>query len=96
MDQWHRLVSIFYYARQVGVPAYIVVFINKADQLDGDEEMLVELVEMDIRDILFSEYEFPGDDIPVISGSALQALESIRRSRFLLKLNGIPSDLKTS
>jgi len=60
-------------ARQVGVPA-IVVFINKADQLDGDEEML-ELVEMDIRDIL-SQYEFPGDDIPVISGSALQALES--------------------
>jgi elongation factor Tu len=60
-------------ARQVGVPA-IVVFINKADQLDGDEEML-ELVEMDIRDIL-NQYEFPGDDIPVISGSALQALES--------------------
>ena len=60
-------------ARQVGVPA-IVVFINKADQLDGDEEML-ELVEMDIRDIL-SQYEFPGDDIPVVSGSALKALES--------------------
>jgi len=60
-------------ARQVGVPA-IVVFINKADQLDGDEEML-ELVEMDIRDIL-NDYEFPGDDIPVISGSALKALES--------------------
>ena len=61
-------------ARQVGVPA-IVVFINKADQLDGDEEML-ELVEMDIRDIL-SQYEFPGDDIPVVSGSALKALESM-------------------
>ncbi|MCM8542563.1 MAG: elongation factor Tu [Lentisphaeraceae bacterium] len=61
-------------ARQVGVPA-IVVFINKADQLDGDEEML-ELVEMDIRDIL-GQYEFPGDDIPVISGSALKALESM-------------------
>ena len=60
-------------ARQVGVPA-IVVFINKADQLDGDEEML-ELVEMDIRDIL-NDYEFPGDDLPVISGSALKALES--------------------
>jgi len=60
-------------ARQVGVPA-IVVFINKADMLDGDEEML-ELVEMDIRDIL-SQYEFPGDDIPVVSGSALKALES--------------------
>jgi elongation factor Tu len=60
-------------ARQVGVPA-IVVFINKADQLDGDDEML-ELVEMDIRDILNS-YDFPGDDLPVISGSALLALES--------------------
>jgi len=60
-------------ARQVSVPA-IVVFINKADQLDGDEEML-ELVEMDIRDIL-NQYDFPGDDLPVISGSALKALES--------------------
>jgi elongation factor Tu len=61
-------------ARQVGVPA-IVVFINKADQLDGDDEML-ELVEMDIRDIL-NQYDFPGDDLPVISGSALKALESM-------------------
>ena len=60
-------------ARQVGVPA-IVVYINKADMLDGDDEML-ELVEMDIRDIL-SQYDFPGDDLPVISGSALKALES--------------------
>ena len=60
-------------ARQVGVPA-IVVFINKADQLDGDDEML-ELVEMDIRDILNS-YDFPGDDLPVVCGSALLALES--------------------
>ena len=60
-------------ARQVGVP-YIVVFINKADQVDYDEEML-ELVEMEVRELL-SEYKFPGDDIPVIPGSALKALES--------------------
>ena len=54
-------------ARQVGVP-YIVVFLNKVDQLGGDEEML-ELVEADVRDLL-SKYGFPGDDIPVIKGSA--------------------------
>ncbi len=59
-------------ARQVGVPA-IVVFMNKVDQVDDEE--LLELVEMDIRDIL-SKYEFPGDDIPIIKGSALAALES--------------------
>ena len=59
-------------ARQVGVPA-IVVFMNKADQVDDEE--LLELVEMDIRETL-SEYEFPGDDIPVITGSALAALEA--------------------
>ena len=59
-------------ARQVGVPA-IVVFMNKADQVDDPE--LLELVEMDIRETL-SEYEFPGDDIPVITGSALAALEA--------------------
>ena len=59
-------------ARQVGVP-YIVVFLNKVDQLGGDEEML-ELVEADVRDLL-SKYGFPGDDIPVIKGSALKALE---------------------
>ena len=58
-------------ARQVGVPA-IVVFMNKVDQVDDPE--LLELVEMDIRDIL-SKYEFPGDDIPIIKGSALAALE---------------------
>ena len=58
-------------ARQVGVP-YIVVFLNKADQVDDDE--LMELVEMEVRELL-SEYEFPGDDIPIISGSALKALE---------------------
>ena len=58
-------------ARQVGVP-YIVVFMNKVDQVDDPE--LLELVEMEIRDLL-SSYEFPGDDIPIIKGSALQALE---------------------
>ena len=59
-------------ARQVGVPA-IVVFMNKADQVDDPE--LLELVEMDIRDTL-SEYDFPGDDTPIITGSALAALEA--------------------
>ena len=59
-------------ARQVGVPA-IVVFLNKADQVDDPE--LLELVEMEIRDLL-NEYEFPGDDTPIIKGSALAALES--------------------
>lgn len=59
-------------ARQVGVP-YIVVFMNKVDMVDDEE--LLELVEMEIRDLL-SEYEFPGDDIPVIKGSALKALEA--------------------
>ena len=58
-------------ARQVGVP-YIVVFMNKSDQVDDPE--LLELVEMEIRELL-SEYEFPGDDIPIIVGSALKALE---------------------
>jgi len=58
-------------ARQVGVPA-LVVFMNKCDQVDDEE--LLELVEMEIRDLL-SSYDFPGDDIPVIRGSALKALE---------------------
>ncbi|MGR6837425.1 elongation factor Tu [Syntrophomonas erecta] len=58
-------------SRQVGVP-YIVVFMNKVDMVDDDE--LLELVEMEIRELL-SEYEFPGDDIPIIQGSALKALE---------------------
>ena len=58
-------------ARQVGVP-YIVVFMNKCDMVDDEE--LLELVEMEIRELL-NEYEFPGDDIPVIQGSALKALE---------------------
>ena len=59
-------------SRQVGVP-YIVVFMNKKDQVDDPE--LLELVEMEIRELL-NEYEFPGDEIPIIAGSALQALES--------------------
>mgnify|MGYP001350160998 FL=1 len=58
-------------SRQVGVP-YLVVFMNKCDMVDDEE--LLELVEMEIRDLL-SEYDFPGDDIPVIRGSALKALE---------------------
>ena len=58
-------------ARQVGVP-YIVVFLNKADMVDDEE--LLELVEVEVRDLL-SEYDFPGDDIPFIIGSALKALE---------------------
>ena len=58
-------------ARQVGVPA-IVVFLNKVDQVDDPE--LLELVEMEVRELL-SKYEFPGDDIPIIAGSALLALE---------------------
>ncbi|WP_346683595.1 elongation factor Tu [Anaerostipes butyraticus] len=58
-------------SRQVGVP-YIVVFMNKCDMVDDEE--LLELVEMEIRELL-NEYEFPGDDIPVIQGSALKALE---------------------
>jgi len=59
-------------SRQVGVPS-LVVFLNKADQVDDPE--LLELVEMEVRDLL-NEYEFPGDDIPIVVGSALMALES--------------------
>jgi elongation factor Tu len=58
-------------ARQVNVP-YVVVFMNKTDMVDDDE--LLELVEVEVRDLL-SEYDFPGDDVPVIQGSALKALE---------------------
>jgi len=60
-------------SRNVGVPS-IVVFLNKLDMVDDEE--LVELVEMEVRDLL-SEYDFPGDDIPVIAGSALKALEGV-------------------
>jgi elongation factor Tu len=58
-------------ARQVGVP-YIVVYLNKVDMVDDEE--LLDLVELEVRDLL-TEYEFPGDDVPVVRGSALQALE---------------------
>ena len=61
-------------ARQVGVP-YIVVFMNKVDLMDDEE--LLELVEMEVRDLL-SSYEFPGDDIPIVKGSALKALEYVQ------------------
>ena len=57
-------------ARQVGVP-YIVVFLNKADMVDDAE--LLELVEMEVRDLL-SSYDFPGDDVPIITGSALESV----------------------
>jgi len=71
-------------ARQVGVP-YIVVYLNKADQVDDAE--LLELVEMEVRDLL-STYEFPGDDTPIITGSALKAFEGDDSDI------GIPSVLK--
>ena len=58
-------------ARQVGVPA-IVVFLNKSDQVDDPE--LIELVEMEVRELL-SQYDYPGDEIPIVVGSALKALE---------------------
>ena len=64
-------------SRQVGVP-YIVVFLNKEDQLDDeDKEEMLELVEMEVRELL-EEYEFPGDDTPIIAGSAFQALEEAK------------------
>ena len=62
-------------ARQVGVPA-IVVFLNKVDLVDDPE--LLELVELEVRELL-SKYEFPGDDIPIVKGSALAALEDTRQ-----------------
>ncbi|WP_287131186.1 elongation factor Tu [Candidatus Cyanaurora vandensis] len=62
-------------ARQVGVPA-LVVFLNKADLMEGEDE-LVELVELEVRELL-SKYEFPGDDIPIIKGSAKEALDFIQ------------------
>ncbi len=64
-------------SKQVGVP-YIVVFLNKEDQLDDeDKEEMLELVEMEVRELL-SEYDFPGDDTPIIAGSAYQALEEAK------------------
>jgi elongation factor Tu len=63
-------------SRQVGVP-FIVVFLNKCDMVDDEE--LLELVEMEVRDLL-SKYDFPGDDTPIIRGSALTSIEWRRRS----------------
>ncbi|MDM5129381.1 GTP-binding protein, partial [Aeromonas salmonicida] len=57
--------------RQVGIP-YMIVFMNKCDMVDDEE--LLELVEMEVRELL-TEYDFPGDDLPVVRGSALKALE---------------------
>ena len=71
-------------ARQVGVP-YIVVYMNKADMVDDPE--LLELVEMEVRDLL-NQYEFPGDDVPIVVGSALKALEGDESEI------GVPSILK--
>lgn len=61
-------------ARQVGVPS-LVVFLNKEDMMEGEEE-LIELVELEVRELL-SQYDFPGDDIPIIRGSALQAVQAL-------------------
>ncbi len=67
-------------SRQVGVP-YIVVFLNKEDQLDEeDKEEMLELVEMEVRELL-NEYEFPGDDTPIVAGSAFQALEEAKKGQ---------------
>jgi len=64
-------------SKQVGVP-YIVIFLNKEDQLDDeDKEEMLELVEMEVRELL-SEYDFPGDDTPIVAGSAFQALEEAK------------------
>ena len=71
-------------SRNVGVP-YIVVFLNKMDMVDDEE--LLELVEMEVRDLL-SEYDFPGDDVPVIAGSALKALEATSLMKKNLRING--------
>jgi elongation factor Tu len=67
-------------SKQVGVP-YIVVFLNKADQLDDeDKEEMIELVDMEVRELL-EEYGFPGDDTPIIAGSAFQALEEAKAGK---------------
>ena len=73
MDQCLKLREHILLAKQVGVP-HIVVFLNKQDQVDDDE--LLELVELEVRELL-SQYDFPGDDIPICPGSALQAIEAI-------------------
>ncbi len=72
-------------SRQVGVP-YVVVFMNKADMVDDEE--LIELVEMEVRELL-STYEFPGDDTPIVKGSALQALEEAKAGKLGKWADGI-------
>ena len=74
-------------ARQVGVPA-LVVFLNKVDQVDDEE--LLELVEMELRELL-SSYEFPGDDIPFVKGSALKATEAFAAGKALTTLLSLRS-----
>jgi elongation factor Tu len=82
-------------ARQVGVPA-LVVFLNKVDQVDDEE--LLELVEMEVRELL-SSYDFPGDDIPIVSGSALAAVENrdaaIGRDKVLELMNQVDAYIPT-
>ena len=82
-------------ARQVGVPA-IVVYLNKADQVDDPE--LIELVEMEVRDLL-SSYDFPGDEVPIVVGSALKALEGdeseIGKPSILKLMDAVDEDIPT-
>ena len=75
MFAWCKWVPQRRLSKQVGVP-HIVVFLNKQDQVDDDE--LLELVELEVRELL-STYDFPGDDIPICPGSALQAIEAIKK-----------------
>ena len=74
-------------SRQVGVP-YIIVFMNKADQVDDEE--LLDLVEVEIRDLL-NEYEFPGDETPIIRGSALRYLSVLLKILMLMSTNAFMS-----
>mgnify|MGYP003957125161 FL=1 len=82
-------------ARQVGVP-YIVVFLNKEDQLDAeDAEEMLELVEMEVRELL-SQYDFPGDDTPIVAGSALKALEAAsedKENEWTAKIDNLMSEV---
>jgi elongation factor Tu len=81
MARCHKHVNTFLLARQVGVPA-LVVFMNKVDMVDDAE--LLDLVEIEVRELL-SSYDFPGDDIPVVRGSALCALED-KNQKLVAKL----------
>ena len=79
----HKLENISYLARQVGVPS-IVVFLNKADMVDDEE--LMELVDMEVRDLL-SFYEYDGDNTPVVTGSALGGLNG--DAEWVTKINDL-------